>query len=1678
MKAFAWCLPLAGLMAAMGSWGQAQETAAPTYPKLRLTVHAWPLEGAGLAHTNSGVGIAEFRIRQAGAAVPLNGKATVEAWPAKTGAEGMEKLIDDSTGTKYYTSTPEDGKYVFVFTATGEPFALDGYQLVAADQNGRNPMTWTLEGFADGGEWKLLDIRTLGVDDVKGWGSGKVKDFDLPGDCLGFSATAEGEGPFTPEGLGAANGERNTATLTLPAGATLDLSGTTLFRLSLASEGDVTLVAVAEAAPAVAWLDLSGVKGTVTLTCAVGGTVIANAGLLPKEDGAQNTFILPNTSFVVAETPEAFKALKTLARQGEGGNLRLAGGETLEALDVSAAVPAGRTLEIAKPVRSVQYGAGEDGAGVLSLREGRTLRIVEGAELTVATRFRTCDTSNSDRVEQTGGTVLCSGSGEDAIAAAGNAYKYGAFVLGHWNNVTTAYGLSGGTLTVSESAAKLGGDGVGNLTVGGTGAAFLHSVVLRNGSTLAVAEGGTLNLGAEGVAHSAVVSASSGTLRLAGGTLGPWQAPKMTLGVPLTLADGTTSTLRTETADGTTAEIALTGALSGTGGLRVVGGGIVDLAGNRPAKLTPEDTVTVRLTLSDPERAAGKVTFRTDMADTADCADRFTALADGAELPGLTAAVADGVLTLTLPSAERTWATEGAADWAEGFAGFAAGDHAVFGPGGAEARLSVPVAAGTVAVQGDATLAFLGGALTAKAVEVAAGATLTLSRPTYPWLRLKVKGCQADASLPNRDGVALGEWRFLRDGKEAVEGAWYANVTGPANSEHPLANMLDHKLNGDKWYTSASTSPTVTIEAKPEAAPTFDAYAFYGTDRWGRLPSAWTLEASGTGKDGDWTLIDEGTLAVASDPHTCTLAGTFALDAPLGVTALEGVTVAGTLAGTGTLRGDVTFEAGSALALSDEGVLTIEGTVTGTVAVALPDDADVTPLLRNAGNVAFSLPEGFRAVKVGNLWHALRETAGELTAEVSASADWAALHWVRTDGQVAADAERLFSLGVVEAATLSATAAEEATLSLSGTVSVGCLKISGGAVRLSGGTLAVGTAEIAAGAALAVPADGLKAATGAGTLTLSAAGTADLRGALALTGFSGPLGVDSGTVRLNLDGAGLNGAAGAAALDIAQGATLRLSVTGANGDKKVALPATLLGEGRLELANDASSRKDAENGFTQAIDASGFRGTLAIVGGDAIGKAFRISLGKDSQTTVKWPQEPNAMTVEILGDHTQVFGLGAAFTPTLSLSCTNTAPNSAWPDGGDTNTFGCFRPSTDTVLLGDIRIAKGTKPRIGGGGTHRFKGTVSGEGELLLGTNYGTATCVLFFEQAVSCGLRLRNSGSAAEGCDMDVVLRGAFSGNLAFEASGSGQAAVTFGADAAAGRAGQSLTVLGGATATLAEGMAWEAPGGLSAQGTLALAGGTLAGDVALADGATLDLSAGAATLAGAVAAEGTLRVATPEGLAAEEATLLTAQRLALAAAPIPTRPLPEGGLFATETALAYRPIALTAEGGSLPDDPAVRGALTAAAAKAGLSEATVRACHADGATPYGDPGKALAAAALFEGVVIATPATESAAGTVGVAYDFGIGRLLLRGGTEAEAGGRFALIAAKVRGPGAVEAAYAPDTAVEVLVDGVAVAAEAVPTPEGEAAEAGVRWLRFPCASDLGTVRITVRATNEANE
>ena len=259
----------------------------------------------------------------------------------------------------------------------------------------------------------------------------------------------------------------------------------------------------------------------------------------------------------------------------------------------------------------------------------------------------------------------------------------------------------------------------------------------------------------------------------------------------------------------------------------------------------------------------------------------------------------------------------------------------------------------------------------------------------------------------------------------------------------------------------------------------------------------------------------------------------------------------------------------------------------------------------------------------------------------------------------------------------------------------------------------------------------------------------------------------------------------------------------------------------------------------------------------------------------------------------------------------------------------------------------------------------------------------------------------------------------------------------------------------------------------------GTLADTLTFADGAVLDASNGMLTVSGAVSAAGALTVLLPEGFAAttEGSKVLAASAAptlaSVAAMQAGETPVADGVLVAKEDGLYVVKPTVAPPSGTETLDDAVTDAVAAAAAEAGVLSVSVAEGSAD-----------INGVALFTGLTpVVTPSAEdAAAGTVSVAYAFGISDLRV---VELD-GAQAVILCAKVQAEKGAD--FADGTALEVLsgaTAGDASAMTAVATARALTAEeltalgltpgAGERYLYvMPITRDTPPTAFRVRATN----
>ena len=286
-----------------------------------------------------------------------------------------------------------------------------------------------------------------------------------------------------------------------------------------------------------------------------------------------------------------------------------------------------------------------------------------------------------------------------------------------------------------------------------------------------------------------------------------------------------------------------------------------------------------------------------------------------------------------------SWVTpaEGS-DWSAGLPDFSPGDSVTFGTNAVNESVTLDqdIQAGDLTIEGDYTLNG-NGALTAEAITVADGGTLTLGKKTITSARyVRLHITKRTASGNNSDGIAVAEVALFKGGEQlSWEGA---TATATNYSTHPAANLINGNLN-DKWMWTAGTtfSVNLTFDAGEGKTFKFDGYNLASADQNGRNPTAWELQISNDGTS--YTTVDTRTYEDAVAKAWATKAWIF--EAPLGVT---NPAITFPVAENITVNGTWVIDVSSAYTLpAISGAGTIVKTGSGTL--SLNSDTSVEPTL-------------------------------------------------------------------------------------------------------------------------------------------------------------------------------------------------------------------------------------------------------------------------------------------------------------------------------------------------------------------------------------------------------------------------------------------------------------------------------------------------------------------------------------------------------------------------------------------------------------------------------------------------------------------------------------------------------------------------------------------------------------
>ena len=432
-----------------------------------------------------------------------------------------------------------------------------------------------------------------------------------------------------------------------------------------------------------------------------------------------------------------------------------------------------------------------------------------------------------------------------------------------------------------------------------------------------------------------------------------------------------------------------------------------------------------------------------------------------------------------------SWVTpaEGS-DWSAGLPDFNPGDNVTFGTNATNESVTLDqdVQAGALTIEGDYTLNG-NGTLTADAITVAEGGTLTLGKKTITSARyVRLHITKRTASGNYADGIAVAEVALFKGGEQLSWDGATATVTN--YSTHPAANLINGNLN-DKWMWTAGTTFSVDLTFDAGAGKTFefDGYNLATADQNGRNPTVWELQVSNDGTS--YTTVDtrtyEDEVATAWATKSWIFEAPLALSNPVfgdvAITVAEGVTVNGTLTAAGGIVGDVTFGETGTLKLTAGTFLMISGVVTAqeggvaldTSAVMAEGYVGQTFLVAQKGLSFTGVPEGFvvnevQMTDVLSQYILAKNAPFPWKATLTGDTTWIKATWTAANGVTVDPAQWMVTYA--PSVSVELTVESETTLS-DLPVAVGAITVKGTApLTLSGGQLHTSSLTVEAGAEL------------------------------------------------------------------------------------------------------------------------------------------------------------------------------------------------------------------------------------------------------------------------------------------------------------------------------------------------------------------------------------------------------------------------------------------------------------------------------------------------------------------------------------------------------------------------------------------------------------------------------------
>lgn len=214
------------------------------------------------------------------------------------------------------------------------------------------------------------------------------------------------------------------------------------------------------------------------------------------------------------------------------------------------------------------------------------------------------------------------------------------------------------------------------------------------------------------------------------------------------------------------------------------------------------------------------------------------------------------------------------------------------------------------------------------------------------------------------EAYALAEIRLQHQG-EAISLSGATATASSQGGDHAAKFLIDGKLGtNNKWMSGKETASWVQLDAGEGKTFTFDGYRLAMADQDGRNPRKWEVQVSNDGKA--WTTIDmrDYPESVAKAwPNNGWVPETFYPAALIETTNGLTVKAGGTLVyAARPLKGDLICEEGATLNLPQL-PLTLEGSLSGSGALALPDGAKEGNLVIACANATDAVGMNFTAAE-------------------------------------------------------------------------------------------------------------------------------------------------------------------------------------------------------------------------------------------------------------------------------------------------------------------------------------------------------------------------------------------------------------------------------------------------------------------------------------------------------------------------------------------------------------------------------------------------------------------------------------------------------------------------------------------------------------------------------------------